>query len=156
MQEEIENKTVTLIINTAKLTERELMKAMKALLNCMKNRKHTVQPVQRRGKMTVKQLAAQNRGMQSVEVKEGSIASFNRIARKYGIDFAPYKVKGEKRYLVFFKGPDSDAITAAFEEYTAKLVKQASRPSLRTRLEHFRDMIQKPVAERTKHKEIER
>ena len=85
-----------------------------------------------------------------------SIASFNRIAWKYGIDFAPYKVKGEKRYLVFFKGPDSDAITAAFEEYTAKLVKQASRPSLRTRLEHFRDMIQKPVAERTKHKEIER
>ena len=45
---------------------------------------------------------------------------YKRQARKYGLDFAPFKVKGEKRYMVFFKAPDADAMTAAFKEYTAK------------------------------------
>lgn len=45
--------------------------------------------------MTVKQLAAKDKGLQSIEVTDQNIGSFNRIARKYGIDFAPFKVKGE-------------------------------------------------------------
>ena len=41
--------------------------------------------------MTVKQLAAKDKGLQSIEVTDQNIGSFNRIARKYGIDFAPFK-----------------------------------------------------------------
>ena len=40
--------------------------------------------------MTVKQLAAKDKGLQSIEVTDQNIGSFNRIARKYGIDFAPF------------------------------------------------------------------
>lgn len=54
MQEEVEQRTVTLIVNTAKLTERELQKALSKLLAQMKaERQHH----ERHGKMTVKQLA---------------------------------------------------------------------------------------------------
>ena len=88
------------------------------------------------GKMTVKQLAAKDKGLQSIEVTDQNIGSFNRIARKYGIDFAPFKVKGEKRYMVFFKAPDADAMTAAFKEYTAKQVRKAERPSVLEKLQH--------------------
>ncbi len=112
MQEEVEQRVVTLIINCSKLTERELRKALSKLLAQMKNHhkeKHS------HGKMTVKELAAQNRGMQSIEVTDKNIGSFARIARKYGIDFAPFKVKGQNRYLVFFKSQDQDAMTAAFQ-----------------------------------------
>ena len=119
MQEEVEQKVVTLIVDCTKLTEQELRKALGKLLEQMKSGKHSKQP---HGKMTVKQLAAQNKGLQSIEVSDKNIGSFNKIARKYGIDFAPFKVKGENRYLVFFKAPDADAMTAAFKEYTAKQV----------------------------------
>lgn len=108
------------------------------------------------GKMTVKQLAAKDKGLQSIEVTDQNIGSFNRIARKYGIDFAPFKVKGEKRYMVFFKAPDADAMTAAFKEYTAKQVRKAERPSVLEKLQHFKSLIQAAVVDRAKRKELER
>ena len=95
MQEEVEQKVVTLIVNCSKLTEQELRKALAKLLEQMKTARHTKKLPQ--GKMTVKQLAAQNKGMQSIEVSSQTLGSFNRIARKYGIDYAPFKVKGENR-----------------------------------------------------------
>ena len=94
--------------------------------------------------------------LQSIEVTDQNIGSFNRIARKYGIDFAPFKVKGEKRYMVFFKAPDADAMTAAFKEYTAKQVRKAERPSVLEKLQHFKSLIQAAVVDRTKRKELER
>ena len=106
--------------------------------------------------MTVKQLAAQNKGMQSIEVSDKNIGSFNKIARKYGIDFAPFKVKGQDRYLVFFKAHDADAMTAAFKEYAAKSVKKQNRPSILAKLEQFKNLIKSAVVDRTRKKEHER
>ena len=154
MQEEVEQKVVTLIVDCGKLTEQELRKALAKLMEQMKAQKQSKQP--KHGKMTVKQLAAQDKGMQSIEVTDKNIGSFNRIARKYGIDFAPFKVKGENRYLVFFKAPDADAMTAAFKEYTAKQVKKAERPSVLEKLQHFKALIKSAVVDRTKRKELER
>lgn len=96
MQEEVEQRVVTLAINCTKLTEQELKKALTKLLQHWKNCRQKVP----HGKMTVKQLAAQNRGLQSVEVTDQNIGSFKKIARKYGIDFAPYKAKGQDRYPI--------------------------------------------------------
>lgn len=152
MQEEVEQKVVTLIVNCGKLTEQELRKAIAKLMAQMKS-----QPgKQRHGKMTVKQLAAQDKGLQSIEVTDKNIGSFNRIARKYGIDFAPFKVKGENRYMVFFKAPDADAMTAAFKEYTSKQVRKAERPSVLATLQRFKALVQTAVVEHTKRKERER
>ena len=153
MQEEVEQRVVTLIVNCSKLTEQELRKALSKLLAQMKTHRQNKQP---HGKMTVKQLAAQNQGMQSVEVTDQNIGSFNRIARKYGIDFAPFKAKDQDRYLIFFKSQDADAMTAAFKEYTAQTVKKHSRPSVLAKLEKFRSLIQSAVVDRTRKKELER
>ncbi|MDO5545325.1 MAG: PcfB family protein [Eubacteriales bacterium] len=153
MQEEVEQRVVTLIVNCSKLTEQELRKALSKLLAQMKNHRQNKQP---HGKMTVKQLAAQNRGMQSVEVTDQNIGSFTRIARKYGIDFAPFKAKDQDRYLIFFKSQDADAMTAAFKEYTAQTVKKHSRPSVLAKLEKFKSLIQSAVVDRTRKKELER
>lgn len=158
MQEEVEGKVVSLIVNCGKLTEQELRKALAKLLEQMKagQQKRQYDKQNPHGKMTVKQLAAKDRGMQSIEVTDQNIGSFNRIARKYGIDYAPFKVKGEKRYMVFFKAPDADAMTAAFKEYTAKQVRKAARPSVLAKLQHFKALIQTAVVDRTKRKELER
>ena len=153
MQEEVEQRVVTLIVNCTKLTEQELRKALSKLLAQMKTHHQTTQP---HGKMTVKKLAAQNRGLQSVEVTDQNIGSFNRIARKYGIDFAPFKAKGQDRYLIFFKGQDADAMTAAFKEYTEQIVNKKSRPSVLAKLQQFKALIQSAVVDRTNKKELER
>lgn len=58
MQEEVEQRVVTLIVNCSKLTEQELRKALGKLLTHLKTQHQTKQP---HGKMTVKKLAAQNR-----------------------------------------------------------------------------------------------
>lgn len=151
MQEEVEQRVVTLIVDCAKLTEQELRKALGKLLEQMKSRKQTPH-----GKMTVKQLAAQNKGMQSIEVTDKNIGSFSRIARKYGIDFAPFKAKDKKRYLIFFKAQDTDAMTAAFQEYTAKVVGKTERPSVLAKLAKIKALLQSIVPERTRKKERER
>lgn len=153
MQEEVEQRVLTLIVNSSKLTEQELRKALSKVLVQMKTHRQTKQS---HGKMTVKQLAAQNRGLQSVEVTDQNIGSFTRIARKYGIDFAPFKAKGQDRYLVFFKSQDADAMTAAFKEYTAQTVKKHSRPSVLAKLEQFKSLMQSMTVKREKKKELER
>ena len=153
MQEEVEQRVVTLIVDCAKLTEQELRKALGKLLEQMKSRKQSKQP---HGKMTVKELAAQNKGMQSIEVTDKNIGSFSRIARKYGIDFAPFKAKDKKRYLIFFKAQDTDAMTAAFQEYTAKVVSRTERPSVLEKLVKIKALLQSIVPERTRKKERER
>lgn len=159
MQEDIENKVVVLIENCSKLTASELRRALEKVLAQVKNghgQKLPKQEKESHGKMTVKELAAKDKGMQSIEVNDSNIGSFNRIARKYGIDFAPFKVKGENRYLVFFKAPDADAMTAAFTEYTQKQVRKASRPSILQKLELFKAQVKHPKKEKTRHKEPER
>ena len=152
MQEDVEHRIVVLIEGCAKLSERELRQALSKLMQEYQKRQHTSPS----GKMTVKQLAAQNKGMQSIEVTNDNIGSFNRIAQKYGIDFAPFKVKGENRYLVFFKSGDMDAMTAAFKEYTAKQLDREKRPSVLAKLQHFKEMLKSVVVDRTKKKELER
>ena len=152
MQEEVEHRIVVLIEGCAKLSERELRQALSKLMQEYQKRQHTAPS----GKMTVKQLAAQNKGMQSIEVTDKNIGSFNHIARKYGIDFAPFKVKDENRYLVFFKSADTDAMTAAFKEYTAASMKKEDRSSILEKLAHFKSLIKNAVIDRTKKKELER
>ena len=161
MQEEVENKVVLVIQGASRLTADVLKRAMAKALADMKQ-KHDKKAVQKEakkaegphGKMTVKELAAMDRGLQSVEVDDQK--SFEKIARKYGIDYAPYKAKGQDKYLVFFKAPDSGAMEAAFSEYTKKQVKKAERPSVLRALAHLRGMIRTPVKDKTRKKVPER
>ena len=159
MQEEIENKIVVMITNCTKLTAAELRRALEKVLARIKSsrsRKPQKQEEIPHGKMTVKELAQKDKGMQSIEINDDTIGAFNRVARKYGIDFAPFKVKGENKYMVFFKAPDADAMIAAFTEYTQNQVKKASRPTILQRMEHFKSLIQHPKKDKTRHKEPER
>ena len=80
------------------------------------------------------------------------------LARKYGVDYAVKKDRSgdNPRYLVFFKARDNDALTAAFQEYTAKQIQKEKKPSVIEKLRAFAAQISNPVHERTKEKELER
>ena len=121
MQEEVEQRTVTLAVNTSKMTASVLKSAISKYLAYRKEKKREG-PVKPCGKQSVKQLVGQNQGVSNIEITDKNIKDFERIARKYGVDFALKKDKtGDiPKYLVFFKARDADALTAAFKEYTAK------------------------------------
>lgn len=129
MQDEINEKVVALSVKGAKLTAEMLQKAIKAMLAQAKKQ----QEKQPHGKQTLKQLAKQNAGLSNIEITEGNIKAFEQTAKKYGIDFALKKDSTETppRYLVFFKGRDADALTAAFKEFSAKKLTQEQKPSIR-------------------------
>ena len=137
MQEEVENRTLTLVVSGSKFTGRLLKAAITKYLAHRKEKKLQKQksrdaPVIPHGKQTVKQLIGQNQGVSNIEVTERNIKGFDRVARKYGVDYAIKKDKtGEiPRYLVFFKARDADALTAAFTEYTGKKAKAKEKPSV--------------------------
>ena len=156
MQEDIENKTVSMAVSGSKFTGRMLKDAITKLLAHQKNPK-AVKDVTPHGKQTVRQLAAQNQGMTSIEIKDKSIKDFERIARKYGVDFAVKKVKGDDpKFYVFFKAKDADALTAAFEEYTKKRVHDKSKPSVIKTLRSLQAMIAAKQIDPVKNKKQER
>ena len=155
MQEEVEHKTVALAINASKLTAKEFKKGILKFLAYLKDKQN--HPNIPQGKQSVKQLAKQGQGMTSIEITDQNIKDFERVAKKYGVDFAVMKDKHEipPKYVVFFKGKDADAITNAFKEYTADMVKKAARPSVLAELRKLAQIVKNTVVDKVKHKNKE-
>ena len=132
MQEELENRTVTLVISSTKLTARTLKAAIDKYLAHRRSRHLDKEHTKPNGRQTVKQLVGQNQGVSSIEVTERNIKGFDRVARKFGVDYAIKKdASGEvPKYLVFFKARDADALTAAFTEYVGKKERVKEKPSI--------------------------
>ena len=70
MKEDIENKSLTLIINTSKLTARTLATAFMKFLRYSKNKVREHQNVKPQGKQSVRQLIAQNQGVENTELAD--------------------------------------------------------------------------------------
>ena len=160
MQEEVENRTVTLAIRTAELTGSALKTAISRYLEYRKNKSADAVSVRPEGKQTVKELIGQNQGVSSFEMTGDDIRGFERLARRYGVDYAVKKdSSGEKpRYLVFFKARDADALTAAFTEYVNTEDKKKEKSYFR-RTERNTDRViaaKDMVRTRKREKEIER
>ena len=166
MQEEVENRTLTLIVSGTKFTGRLFKAAISKYMAHRREKKLEKQrsrdsPVTPKGKQTVKQLIGQNQGVSNIEINDPSIKDFERIARKYGVDYAVKKDRSASppKYLIFFKARDADALTAAFSEYTQKKVKKADRserPSVLAKLAQFKELLKNAVVDRSRRKELER
>lgn len=151
MQEEVTGKAVVLIVDGARMSEQVLEKTLRAYLNARKNQSSKIY----RGKQSLKHLARQNAGLASIEISDKNIKSFTHVAKKYHVDFALKKDTAavQPRYLVFFKSRDADAITAAFQEFTAG--KLHRKPSIRKILSQAKEQAQKTEhRQRDREKEI--
>ena len=154
MHEEVNQKVVSLCVRSAKMSATELEKVLKMFLDDQKQKKNQFA----KGKQTLKELVGQNAGVANIEVSEGNIKAFERVARKYGIDFALKKDKScqPPKYYVFFKARDMDAMTMAFKEFVATNERKRNQPSIKKVLKHFKDISQKLNREREKTKTKER
>ena len=157
MQEETTQKTIAFVVKTSKLTTDVLEKMILFYLENQKQKGHQ----QKQGKMTVQELVGQNAGVSNIEITENNIRSFERVAKKYRVDFAVKKDKTTQppRYLVFFKGRDADVLTQAFKEFVHfnEKKKNRTRVSVKEKLKQFREVLsQKKEKERVKEQKRDR
>lgn len=175
MQEEVDEKVISLSVQTTRMTAGVLKAAIRKFLNVMDTNKQKINRmkeaektgrVQERGRemerlrqqkklphgrQTIKQMMNQGAQLTNIEITDNNIKSFDRVARKYGID---YSLKRDTqttppKYLVFFKAKDVDVMTAAFKEYagvTLDKEKKPQKPSVRIKL-------QKAVQRKAKHRQ---
>ena len=133
-------KTVSLCIRCGKVTANLLKAAMVKALAKMEQEKK------------LDKLMKQNVQLSNIEITDGNIKSFERVAKKYSIDFSLKKdvTADPPRYYVFFKARDADVMTAAFKEYTGQTLNKDKKPSVRKKLQQA---ITKSLA---KHRELEK
>ena len=150
MQEEIEQRTVSVTIQAAKLSGRVLKAAIAAALRKMEQERNTPKV----GRNAMKRLAGRDGGMNTIEVS-GRIRSFERYARKHQVRYHIEKEVGvdPPRWTVYFKANQADALTAAFKEYTKKDLSRESRPSMLAKLHKFKELAQALGKDRVKNKE---
>ena len=133
------------------MTARLLLKLIQKYLAHLKN------PNIPQGKQTIKQLAKQNQGLTNIEITDKNIKSFEKLAKKYGVDFALKKDKSvtPPKYLVFFKARDQDALVAAFTEYSANKIRKATKPSIIQELKKMKELVKNAVVDKVKNKSKE-
>lgn len=163
MQEEIENRTVNLAISTTKLTARGIIRlAAKGLVYIKrKSREAALKNEKPDGRQTIQQLIGQNQGVTNIDISQTDLKGFEKYARKYGVDYAITKDKSvfPPKYLVFFKARDADAMTAAFNAYSAEVLAKSKRPSTLNKLHKLIDAVKSiptKVTSRDKQREQSR
>lgn len=128
---------------------------MQKNVKTQKANKARASPVIPHGKQTVKQLVGQNQGVSTVESNDPDIKAFDRIARKYGVDYAIKKIKtpDKPKYVIFFKARNADALKQAFTEYVDKVTSRENRPSVLKLLHELTAKVQSKGLERSKDKQ---
>jgi hypothetical protein len=142
--EEINDKSFALGARIGKATADELRKMVDKILADLKSGKYSTTnikqsltgdktPELKRGKQTMKQLAAHNDGLSSIELKDPQLRLLYREMKRHNVDFSPMK-DGKGKYTLFFKGKDADALTHAFQSYTKKVTTRANKQTIRKEL----------------------
>jgi len=128
-------------MKASKLTARSLAYALRAVgRKIAKEYRASKTP---HGKQSVKKLMAHGVATNSIELS-GDTKTFDRVARKWNVDYAFYKA-GPDKYLLFFKSGQADAITACFSEFSKKVLNKSKsrRTPIREQLKQGADQLAK-------------
>ena len=164
MQEQVEDRTVNLAVSTTKLTGRAIFAAFRAFHNYRKNKKaqKAMQTDDRiTGRQSLEELIGQNQGVNSLEVGDGTFKDFLKCADKVGVDYAITvdKTVKPKKYTVFFKARDADALEEVMKNYAQRTMSREKRPSVIKLLNKMKEKVASiphKVKQRTKQKEHSR
>ena len=121
IDEDVSRRTIALSMRTGKLSARVLAYALRAAGRKIQKERRAHQTPH--GRQSVKKLMAHGAATNSIELT-GAPKDFDRVARKWNVDYAFYKT-GPDKYLLFFKSGQADAITACFSEYSRRVLDKA-------------------------------
>lgn len=150
IDEEISRSTIAISVRASKLTARGLAYA---LGEAAKKIRKSQAP---QGKQTVKQLLRQVGEASAIDLP-GRAKDFDRVARRWGVDYAIKRVEKGK-YLLFFKAKQADAITGCFSEYSRRMMNRGrdQRVPLREQLKRAQELVRDQPRQKERTKEAER
>lgn len=156
MQEEVNQEVIAISVQTVQLSAELLSSMLDEALEKMNDMKKDYH-----GKMSLKELMAQNAGAVTIEINEDNIKAFEKTARKFNMDFAVQKDKtvDPPKFLVFFKARDKDVMAQAFKEYIHENEKNKEKPPFDKVLNEFKEKAAKmmeQVKDKEKNKKRER
>jgi len=102
------------------------------------------------GRQSVKKLMGHGTATSSIPID--APRQFDKVARRWNVDYAFYKT-GEGKHLLFFKSGQADAITACFSEYSRRVLKRGKsrKAPVMEQLKQAKKQIQRqPKRERKK------
>ena len=166
MQDESSERTVVLMVHGGQMTAEILKRSIQFFLEKEKGFQGRIftqksSQTNAEGKQSLKALMKQGAELSNIKISEDNIADFERIAKKYDIDYSLKKDKSQDPpvYLVFFKARDADVMTAAFEEYARNDLKERDelpRESIRERLQQKKEILQKRDRPKNRTKEVKK
>lgn len=162
MQDYVNDKTICISIKGGRISAEILRKALVKVVH-MLEKEHAKSVAGKKekipqGKQTLKDLTKQKDKLANIQITNKNIGSFDRVARKYDIDYALKKDRSVRPpiYYVFFKAKDVDVMTAAFKEYTNRTAKKKARPSVCQKLAKAMQVVKDAInQQRAKHKHQE-
>ena len=85
----------------------------------------------------------------------GDTKLFDRVARKWNVDYAFYQTEPGK-YLLFFKSGQADAMTACFSEYSRKVLDKAKsrQPTIPEQMKQAEQQLTKEKPPKEHIKEV--
>ena len=107
------------------------------------------------GRQTVKKLMNHGEATSSLPVE--SPRQFDKVARRWNVDYAFYK-NSDGKYLLFFKSKQADAITACFGQYSRLVLDRGKsrRVPVREQLKQAAERVRRqPQRDRSKEAERE-
>ena len=160
MEEEVNQRVATMIVSTSKMSAGVLARAMQKFLanEHQAINRHAMEKqaakAQEHGKMKFKDLMAQNVGTENLPIKEYNIRTFDKVAKKYNIDYAIKKDSSEDipKYFIFFKSRDRASMTLAFKEFIKKNDEERLKKPMKQKLREYEEMRKKLNKQRSKEK----
>ena len=161
MQEYVDDKVIAVCVKGGRISGEILTKSLSKVVKALETEhskavaKSKAPP---RGKQTLKDLTKQKDKLTNIQVTYKNIGSFDRVARKYNIDYALKKDRSISPpvYYVFFKAKDVDVMTTAFKEYTRRTAKKQARPSVCQKLTKAMQAVKDAISQqKAKHRHQE-
>ena len=159
MQEEVNEKTISLCIKGGKITAQILKAALIKLLAEMDKKKQRGKgeksQCKKTGRQSIKSLQKSGAQITNIVVTDNNIKSFDRVARKWNVDYAFYQTEPGK-YLLVFKSGQADAMTACFSEYSRKVLDKAKsrQPTIPEQMKQVEQQLAKEKPPKEHIKEV--
>ena len=141
VNEEVNKEAVHLAIRT---TEKGVGKIVNLIGKFLQNRKaKKAEPT--RGKQSLKKLVGQGKGLTKVELEGEDGKTFQKLCKKYGVDYAIVKDKKSDPpvYTIFLKANDESSLKLVYEEYMKKKLNldKGEKPSIIAALNRIKEKI---------------
>ena len=150
IDEEISRSTIAISVRASKLTARGMAYALGEAARKIRKAQAP------QGKQTVKQLLRHGGEASAIDLP-GRAKDFDRVARRWGVDYAIKRVEKGK-YLLLFKAKQADAITGCFSEYSHRMMNRGRdrRVPLREQLKRAQELVRNQPRQKERTKEAER